>query len=158
MAERVGMVINVGDALLEPANRPIINLHRGYLHTIKVIAATTSALNASGLATFPEPLAAVGDTVPWTFDRPQFPPGRRLRVRVNGSGFVHAGVAGADGDWDPVYNVPLVPLPEGGYEAVLPSGVNAFTFFWTEPPFTRGRPGHWERGGRGRDVFRAGGN
>jgi hypothetical protein len=49
-----------------------------------------------------------------------------------------------------VYKVPLVPLPEGDYEAILPFGVNAFTFFWTERPWTSGRPGHWE--GR---VFRA---
>ena len=88
----------------------------------------------------------VGDTVSWTFEQPHFPPGRRLRVRVAGSGFVHAGVAGSNGAWDPVFNVPLVPLPQGGYEAVLPSGVNVFTFFWTEAPSTHERPGHWEGG------------
>jgi hypothetical protein len=77
-------------------------------------------------------------------------------VRVGGSGFVHAGVARPGGVWEPVYNVPLMPLPEGDYEAVLPSGVNAFTFFWTETPWTPGHPGHWDRGGRGKRVFRAG--
>ena len=56
---------------------------------------------------------------------------------------------------DRVYNVPLMPLPEADYEAVLPSGVNAFTFFWTEAPWTPGRPGHWERGPRGARVFSA---
>jgi hypothetical protein len=81
--------------------------------------------------------------------------GRRLRVRVGGSGFVHAGVTRAGGDWVKVYNVPLVPVPEGDYEAVLPSGVDAFTFFWTEPPWTSGHPGHWERRRSGPSVFTA---
>jgi hypothetical protein len=64
-------------------------------------------------------------------------------------------VTGSDGAWDPIYNAPLVPVPEGGYEAVLPSGVNVFTFFWTEAPWTPGHPGHWERGRRGTRVFMA---
>jgi hypothetical protein len=54
--------------------------------------------------------------------------------------------------------VPLVPLPEGGYEAVLPSGVNVFTFFWTEAPWTPGRPGHWERDRSGARLFIARGD
>jgi hypothetical protein len=70
----------------------------------------------------------------WTFERQRFPQRCRLRVRVGGSGFVHAGVIGANGAWEPVYNVPLVPLPEGDFEVVLPSGVNVFTSFWTEAP------------------------
>jgi hypothetical protein len=156
MAGRVGIVINVGDAMLETPDKPIINLHRGYLRTIEVIAAATAALNDSGRATLPAPPPEVGDTMPWTFDRQDFPPGRRLRVRVRGSGFVHAGLTGPDGAWNQVYNVPLMPLPEGDYEAVLPSGVNVFTFFWTETPRTPGRPGHWDRGPRGARVFRAG--
>jgi hypothetical protein len=76
-------------------------------------------------------------------------------VRVGGSGFVHAGVASPNGRWTRVYEVPLVPVPEGSYEAVLPSGVNAFTFFWTEAPWTPGRPGHWERGPSGTRIFNA---
>jgi hypothetical protein len=54
-----------------------------------------------------------------------------------------------------VYNVPLVPIPAGGYEAILPAGVNVFTFFWTEAPWANGRPGHWERGAGRTTVFRA---
>jgi hypothetical protein len=57
--------------------------------------------------------------------------------------------------WDPIYNVPLVPVAEGGYEALLPAGVDAFTFFWTEAPWTPGRRGHWESERRGGRVFRA---
>jgi hypothetical protein len=120
------------------------------------MAAATNAMKESGRATLPPSGPGIGDTALWTFEQQQFPPGRRLRVRVGGSGFVHAGVRGADGTWDPVYNVPLVPLPDGAYEAVLPFGVDVFTFFWTEAPWTPGRPGHWERGRRGTRVFRAG--
>lgn len=155
MAQRVGLVINVGDAMLETHDRPIVDLRRGYVRTMELIAAAAAALNESGRATLPPAPPEVRDTRLWTFERRQFPLGRRLRVRVGGSGFVHAGVAGAGGAWDPVYNVPLVPLEGREYEAVLPSGVNAFTFFWTETPWTPGRPGHWERGPRGSRVFRA---
>jgi len=97
----------------------------------------------------------VADAMLWTFEHPQFVAGYRIRVRVDGSGFVHAGVAGSDGAWNRVYRMPLLPRPGGGYEAVLPAGVNAFTFFWTEAPWTPGHPGHWERE-RGRSrVFMA---
>jgi hypothetical protein len=54
-----------------------------------------------------------------------------------------------------VYNVPLVPVAAGGYEAILPTGVDVFTFFWTEAPWSSGRPGHWERTPGGTPVFRA---
>jgi hypothetical protein len=54
-----------------------------------------------------------------------------------------------------VYRVPLLPVASGGYEAVLPSGVNAFTFFWTEAPWTPGHPGHWELGRGASAVFMA---
>jgi hypothetical protein len=155
MTSRVGLVIDVGDAMLSAAEQPIIGLHRGYHRTIDVIVAATAALHESGHAPLPPSQPEVGDAVLWTFERPHFPPGRRVRVRVTGSGFVHAGVTGSGGDWTPVYNVPLVPVPEGGYEAVLPSGVNVFTFFWTEAPSTPGRPGHWERGPSGARVFSA---
>ena len=152
MASRVGIVIDVGDAMLAAAGTPISSLHRGYHLTMDAIVAATAALHESGLAVPPPSQPEVGDTVSWTFEQPDFPPGRRLRVRVAGSGFVHAGVAGPNGAWDPVFNVPLVPLPQGGYEAVLPSGVNVLTCFWTEAPWTHDRPGHWE-GGRGGAVL-----
>jgi hypothetical protein len=77
-------------------------------------------------------------------------------VRVAGSGFVHTGIEGTNGRWTCVHNVPLLPRPDGGYEALLPKGANIFTFFWTEPPWVRGRPGHWERGRAGTRLFRAG--
>ena len=124
---------------------------------MRLIVAATTALRESGAAVLPASQPKVGHTMLWTFDRPEFPPGRRIRVRVGGSGFVHAGVRGEGGVWNPVYNVPLMPLPDGGYEAVLPSGVNIFTFFWTEAPWTPGRPGHWERGGNAPRVFMAAG-
>jgi len=158
MASRVGIVIDVGDAMLAAPGTPITSLHRGYHLTMDAIVAATAALHESGLAVLPPSQPEVGDTVLWTFEQPDFPPGRRLRVRVAGSGFVHAGVAGSDGAWDPVFNVPLVPLPQGGYEAVLPSGVNVFTFFWTEAPWTPDRPGHWERGEGAASVFMARGD
>ena len=155
MAGRVGIVINVGDAMLEMPGQSIINLHRGYLRTIDLIITASAALKESGRAKVPESPPDVGDTVLWTFERKHFPPDRRLRVRVGASGYVHAGVARADGTWDPVYNVPLTPLSDGGYEAVLPSGVDRFTFFWTEAPWIPGHPGHWESGPRGGRVFKA---
>jgi hypothetical protein len=155
MAGRVGIVINAGDAVLEMPGQAIINLHRGYLRTIDVFIAARAALQESGRAKAPESPFDVGDTVLWTFERKDFPRNRRLRVRVGASGYVHAGVARADGTWDPVYNVPLTPLPEGGYEAVLPSGVDRFTFFWTEAPWIPGHPGHWERWSTGGRVFKA---
>jgi hypothetical protein len=139
------------------ADKPVAALRRRYVRTIGVIAATRAALKDSGQATPPSSPTARGDTELWTFERRQFSSERRVRVRVRGSGFVHAGIARAGGVWDPVYNVPLVPLPDEEYEAVLPIGVNAFTFFWTEPPLATGRPGHWDRGSSGGRVFRASG-
>jgi hypothetical protein len=155
MAGRVGSVINVGDALLEMPGQSIVNLHRGYLRTIDLIVTASAALKESGRAKVPESPPDVVDPVLWTFERKHFPRDRRLRVRVGASGYVHAGVARAGGTWDPVYNVPLTPLPDGGYEAILPSGVDRFTFFWTEPPWMPGHPGHWERGATGGRVFKA---
>ena len=155
MAGRVGIVINVGDAMLEMPGQSIVNLHRGYLRTIDVIIAATAALHESGRARVPESPPEVGDTVLWTFEQKYFSQHHRLRVRVGASGYVHAGVTHADGSWEPVYNVPLTPLPDGGYEAVLPSGIDVFTFFWTEVPWTPGHPGHWESGPGGGRVFKA---
>jgi hypothetical protein len=152
-ARTVCAVIDVGDAMPTAAGRPITDLHRSYRRTLDVIVAATAALGESGSAAPLQSSPEVGDTILWTFERPHFPPGRRLRVRVGGSGFVHAGVSGPDGTWNPVYNVPLLPVPEGEYEALLPCGVNAFTFFWTEAPWTSGHPGHWERDRRGARVF-----
>jgi hypothetical protein len=155
MAGHAGTVIDVGDARNEVAGEPVLRLHRGYRLTMDIIVAATAAMRESGQTMVAPLLPESGDAVPWTFDRPHFPMGRRLRVRVGGSGFVHAGVTRAGGDWVKVYNVPLVPVPEGDYEAVLPSGVDAFTFFWTEPPWTSGHPGHWERRRSGPSVFTA---
>jgi hypothetical protein len=157
LAGNVGFVIDVGDAMPETAGEPLTGLHHGYRRTIDTIVATTAAMRESGRTPPapgpPEP--EVGETVLWTFEQPRFPPGRRVRVRVGGSGFVHAGIEGANGRWSRVYNVPLVPIPAGGYEAILPAGVNVFTFFWTEAPWANGRPGHWERGPGRATVFRA---
>ncbi|HKX61472.1 MAG TPA: hypothetical protein VJS65_06505, partial [Verrucomicrobiae bacterium] len=120
--------------------------------TIALIVTASSVLDESGRTKVSQSSFDVGDTVLWTFTDQHFPPDRRLRVRVGGSGYVHAGVAWPDGTWNPVYNVPLTPLPNGNHEAVLPSRVNRFTFFWTEMPWTPDHPGHWESGGR---VFKA---
>lgn len=145
LARTVGIVIDIGDAMLDGRAKPLMCLHRGYERTINVLAAATAALRESGrqapLLTLPE----VGETVLWTFERPHFSAARRVRVQVGGSGFVHAGVARSDSSWDPVFEVPLVPTSKGGHEAVLPLGVNAFTFFWTETSRTGGHPGHWEQ-------------
>jgi hypothetical protein len=157
LAAQVGFVIDVGDAMPATVGEPLAGLHHSYRRTMDMIVTTTAAMRESGrTVAAPEPPEAEGgETVLWTFEQPRFPPGRRVRVRVGGSGFVHAGVEVANGHWTRVYNVPLVPLAEGGYEAFLPAGVNVFTFFWTEAPWARGRPGHWERGSGGATVFRA---
>jgi hypothetical protein len=158
LASQVGFVIDVGDAMPETAGEPLTGLHHSYRRMIDTIVTTTAAMRESGrTVAAPEqpPDAVAGETVLWTFEKQRFPPGRRVRVRVGGSGFVHAGVEGANGRWTRVYNVPLVPLAEAGYEALLPAGVNVFTFFWTEAPWTRGRPGHWQRNPGGATVFRA---
>ena len=154
-ASVAGLVIDVGDAVPAAAGKPITDLHRGYLRAIATIDCATAALRESRLAEPPQNSPDVCDTALWTFDQPRFPAGRRLRVRVGGSGFVHAGVSAPDGSWNPVYQVPLVPTPEGQYDAVLPAGVNAFTFFWTDAPWTPGHPGHWERGPSGPRIFKA---
>ena len=156
LTDVVGTVIDVGDVLFDSGRKPLVSLHRGYERSAAAIAEAAVALRSSGKAPLPESeYQAVGDTVRWTFRRPEFPAGRRVRVCVRGSGFVHAGVVGSKGKWDPVYEVPLIPLRDGTYEALLPAGVNAFTFFWTEPPWVGELPGHWEREPRGPRVFRA---
>jgi hypothetical protein len=155
LAGRVGIAIDVGDAIPEASGMPIVSLHHSYRRTIDLIVTATQTMRDSRPTAVPPPPPEVGGTVLWTFERPHFPPGHRIRVRVGGSGFVHAGVAERNGSWTRVYKVPLVPLREGGYEAVLPSGVNVFTFFWTEAPWTPGLPGHWERGPSGTRIFKA---
>ncbi len=156
-AGKSGIAINVGDAIPESSDRPLLNVHHSYRRTIDTLMAATATMRdtaRSHAVQQPSP-TEVADAMLWTFEHPQFVAGYRIRVRVDGSGFVHAGVAGSDGTWNRVYRMPLLPRPGGGYEAVLPAGVNAFTFFWTEAPWTPGHPGHWERE-RGRSgVFMA---
>jgi Calcineurin-like phosphoesterase len=152
MAGAVGIVINVGEPIVAMPGR-FLNLVGGYRRAIDVFAIATAALKDSGRATPPAPDAGTSDAVLWTFADKNPPPGRRVRVRVGGSGYVHAGVAHPDGRWDPLYNVPLIPQPDGSCEALLPPRVSAFTFFWTEPPRSPGHPGHWEREGHGGRVF-----
>jgi hypothetical protein len=152
LAGSMGVTIDVGDAIPETSERPVVGLHHSYRRTMDLIVSATETLRDASPAEVPPP-PDVGDTALWTFEQPHVPPGRRIRVRVGGSGFVHAGVAGPNGRWSRVYQVPLVPVPEGGYEGVLPAGVNVFTFFWTEAPWTPGRPGRWERGPKGPRVF-----
>jgi hypothetical protein len=157
LAGKSGIAIDVGDAIRESSEKPLLNVHHSYRRTIDTLMAATATLqaaNASSPVQQPS-LSEVDHAMVWTFEHAQFPPGRRIRVRVNGSGFVHAGIASPDGRWNRVYRVPLLPMPSGGYEAVLPSGVNAFTFFWTEAPWTPGHPGHWERGHGASALFMA---
>ena len=157
-AGKSGVAIDVGDAIPESSEKPLLNIHHSYRRTIDTLTAATATMRAatgSLPVQQPSPPPEVAHPMVWTFEHPQFPPGQRIRVRVNGSGFVHAGVASRDGAWNRVFRVPLIPTPSGGYEAVLPLGVNAFTFFWTEAPWTPGHPGHWERGRGSSAVFMA---
>jgi hypothetical protein len=156
-AAKSGIAINVGDAIPESSDRPLLNVHHSYRRTIDTLMAATASLRdtaRSDAVQQPSP-TEVADAMLWTFEHPQFVAGYRIRVRVDGSGFVHAGVAGSDGAWNRVYRMPLLPRPGGGYEAVLPAGVNAFTFFWTEAPWTPGHPGHWQQGPDRSGVFMA---
>lgn len=155
MTGKVGFVIDVGDTTIKAQEQFVSRLHCAYLRMVDLIIAASTALNESEQAKVPELSPDVGDTELWTFERKYFPSNRRLRVRVAGSGYVHAGIARADGNWDPVYNVPLMPVMGGEFEAILPAGVDRFTFFWTEAPWTPGHPGHWERQSQGGRVFEA---
>jgi hypothetical protein len=152
MAGTVGIVINVGEPIFTLPGQ-FLNVVGGYRRAIDVFAIATAALRDSGRATPPAPDAGTRDAVLWTFADKRPPPGRRVRVRVGASGYAHAGVAQPDGRWDPVYNVPLTPQPDRSWQALLPQQVNAFTFFWTEPPRSPGHPGHWERERQGGRVF-----
>jgi hypothetical protein len=137
-AGRSGIAINVGDAIPESSDRPLLNVHHSYRRTIDTLTAATATMRDTARShTVQQPSPTeVADAMLWTFEHPRFVAGHRIRVRVDGSGFVHAGVAGPDGTWNRVYRVPLLPRPGGGYAAVMPAGVNAFTFFWTEAPWT----------------------
>ena len=153
VAGKAGIVVNVGPhAPGMPGT--FVNLGGGYRRTAEVFTAAADALSMPGHA----PRAAAGqqasDTAVWTFEYQDFPAQGRLRVRVGATGYVHAGLTRADGRWDPVYEVPLIPTPDGAFEAVLPSDIDAFTFFWTEAPATPGHPGHWEREDQGGQTFR----
>jgi hypothetical protein len=131
-----------------------VNLGGGYTRTVEVFTAAAAALQAPGRV---PPAAAgrqAGVAAVWTFQQQDFPAQGRVRVRVGATGYVHAGLTQAGGRWDPVYHFPLVPAPDGMYEAVLPPDIDAFTFFWTEAPQTPGHPGHWEREDQGGRIFR----
>jgi hypothetical protein len=136
------------------AGGKFVNLGGGFMRTVSVFTAVADALRASGRAPPPAP-EQIGDGTVWTFEQTAFPAQGQVRVRVGASGYVHAGITHADGRWDPVYEVPLIPRPEGGFEAALPPDVGAFTFFWTQAPATPGHPGHWEREERGGRVFQS---
>ncbi len=153
VAGKVGLVVNVGPhAPGMPGT--FVNLGGGFLRTLDMLTEAAGALRKAGHM---PPAAAgqqPGDATVWTFSRKHFPAHGRVRVRVGASGYVHAGVAQPCGRWAPVYDVPLIPTPEGTFDAVLPPDVDAFTFFWTEAPRTPGHPGHWEREERGGRIFR----
>ncbi len=151
---KVGVVVNVGPQMPDMPGK-FVNLGGGFMRTVSVFTAVADALRASGRAPPPAAAEQIGDATVWTFDQRAFPARGRVRVRVGASGYVHAGITHADGRWDPVYEVPLIPRPEGTFEAVLPPDVDAFTFFWTQAPATPGHPGHWEREERGGRVFRS---
>lgn len=153
VAGKAGLVVNVGPhAPAMPGT--FVNLGGGFTRTLDMLTAATAALHGTGHVL---PAAAgqqAGDAAVWTFTHKHFPAHGRVRVRVGASGYVHAGVAQPRGPWAPVYDVPLIPTPEGAFEAVLPPDVDAFTFFWTEAPRTPGHPGHWEREEQGGRIFR----
>jgi hypothetical protein len=155
LVRKSAIAINVGDAIPESSDRPLLSVHHSYRRTIDTLMAATAAMRDSAFphAVQPPSPTAVVDARLWTFEHPQFVTGSPIFVRVDRSGFVHAGVAGSDGVWNRVYRIPLLPRPGGGYEATLPAVVNAFTFFWTEAPWTPGHPGHWERERGRRGVF-----
>jgi hypothetical protein len=154
VAGKVGMVVNVGPRMPGMPGT-FVNLGGGFTRTVQILTAAADALRASGHAPGPAAPQRIGDATVWTFQDQAVPSRGRVRVRVGASGYVHAGVTHADGRWAPVYEVPLVPVSAGAFEAVLPPDVDAFTFFWTQAPRTPGHPGHWEREEQGGRIFRA---
>jgi Calcineurin-like phosphoesterase len=153
VAGKVGLVVNVGPHAPGMPGK-FVNLGGGFTRTVDVLTTVAAELRVTGCA----PPAATGqhpaDATVWTFRNKLFPASGRIRVRVGASGYVHAGVTQPGGRWAPVYELPLIPTPEGTFETVLPPDVDAFTFFWTEAPRTSGHPGHWEREERGGRIFR----
>ncbi len=153
VAGKVAVVVNVG--LHMPAMPgTFVNLGGGFTRAVGVLTAAAGALRASGRVPPPAVPEQAGDAAVWTFERQAFPALGRVRVRVGASGYVHAGRTHAGGRWAPVYNIPLIPAPDGAFEAVLPPDADAFTFFWTHAPRTPGHPGHWEREDQGGRIFR----
>jgi hypothetical protein len=152
LAHGVGSIVDVGDRTLD-AETPIARLHRTHLRLADVLAALAAALPATARRESGEG-TSTGPPMLWTFAQPHFSVTRRVRVQVGGSGFVHAGLAHTTGAWKPRYNIPLLRTEARRYEALLPEEVNAFTFFWTEPPWSDGLPGHWEHDRQGPRVFR----
>ena len=150
----MGIAIDVGDAIPESSDEPAQNVHHSYRRTIDMLMAATAAMRETGRPAVQPPrrgrrydaVDVRAATIP--AGTPDSRACHRQRLRACRCRRLGRRV-------EPVYKVPLVPLPDGGYEAVLPAGVNAFTFFWTEAPWTPGHPGHWERGPRGARVFSA---
>ncbi len=153
VAGKVGVVVNVGPRVPGMPGT-FVNLGGGFTRTVQVLTVAAEALRASGRAPGPAALPQIGDATVWTFEDQAVSLRGRVRVRVGASGYVHAGVTHADGRWDPVYDIPLIPAAAGAFEAVLPPDADAFTFFWTQDPTTPGHPGHWEREEQGGPVFR----
>jgi hypothetical protein len=153
LAHWVGSIVDVGDRLLD-AETPIARLHRSHLRLADVLAALAAALPATVHRESGRDTSTRSSTL-WTFAQAQFSASKRVRVQVGGSGFVHAGLAHGTGAWKWRYNIPLLRTEARRYEALLPEEVNAFTFFWTEPPWSDGLPGHWERDRQGPRVFRS---
>lgn len=114
---------------------------------------TTRDPKDSGRAKPPPPDAGTSDAVLWPFaDKvppPRSPcsrPRRSQRLCPRWSGPSRRTVGSR-------LQRPPHPQPDGSFEALLPPRVNAFTFFWTEPPRSPGHPGHWERQAQGGRVF-----
>ena len=153
MAAQTGLVVNVGEPVLGLPGQ-FVNAGGGYQRSVDLIRAASAALRESGRPASPISDEKESHDPVWTFEHKAFPAQGRFRVRVGGSGYVHAGVTQADGRWAPIYELPLIPVEPGTFEAVLPADIDAFTFFWTEMPPSRGHPGHWERQRQGGRVFR----
>ena len=156
VAGKVGVVVNVGTRAPDTPGK-FVDLGGGYMRTVDVFTTAAGALQLPGHAPPAASGQQVGDATIWTFKHKDFPALGPVRVRVGASGYVHAGLTQANGRWAPVYDIPLIPTPDGAFEAVLPPDVDAFTFFWTEAPATPGHPGHWERQEQGGRIFRPAG-
>ncbi len=119
VAGKVGIVVNVGPHAPD-LPETFVNLGGGFIRTVQVVTMAAGALRASGHAS---PAAAgrkAGGATVWTFEHQDLPAHGRVRVRIGASGYVHAGLTQADGRWEPVYEAPLIPAPEGMFEAVPP--------------------------------------